>query len=75
VTGDEDIKELERHVAQLGERFDSIRIIVSRQQDGETITVSSGAGNFYAQLGAVRDWLIRQDAKSQEHARQEMDEK
>lgn len=71
--GDEDIKEIERHVAQLGERFDSIRIIASRNQDGKTITCSSGSGNFYAQLGSVRDWVIRQDAQSKEHARQEME--
>lgn len=72
--GDEDLKEIERHVAQLGERFDSIRIIASRQQDGKTITCSSGAGNFYAQLGSVHDWLIRQDAQSKEHARKEMED-
>lgn len=70
--GDDDLKEIERHVAQLGEHFESIRIIASRNQDGKTITCSSGAGNFYAQLGSVRDWLVRQEAQSQEHARQEM---
>ena len=71
--GDEDLKEIERHVAQLGEHFESIRVIASRNQDGKTITYSSGAGNFYAQLGSVRDWLVRQEARSREHARREME--
>lgn len=58
---DEEVRIVERHVAQLGEHFQSVRIIATRHQDGNTITVTSGSGNWYAQVGSVRDWVTQQD--------------
>lgn len=69
MTGDEEIQILERHVAQLGEHFQSVRIITTRHQDGQTFTVTSGAGNFHAQVGSVREWMMRQDERVLENER------
>lgn len=58
---DQDLRELERHCSQLGEHFDSVRIIATVHRNGVTESCSFGAGNFYAQMGAVREWVSRRD--------------
>jgi len=58
---DPDLRELERHVSQLGEHFDSVRIIATVHKNGMTESFSFGAGNFYAQMGAVREWVSRRE--------------
>ena len=70
---DDDIRILERHVAQLGEHFQSVRIITTSHQDGNTFTATSGAGNFYAQIASVREWLMRQDERVVHHERKMLD--
>ncbi len=71
MSDDQDMRELERHVAQLGERFDSVRIIAMSHRDGITYTHSFGSGNFCAQSGAVREWLMRKDEEIRETARKD----
>ncbi len=68
---DKDLAELERHVAQLGERFDTIRIFATTHSGSETFSSTSGGGNLYAQLGQVREWLIRQDEMAKCNARRD----
>jgi hypothetical protein len=52
-------------VKTLSEHCDSVRILVTKHAcDGETDTtaqIDNGAGNFYAQLGQVREWLCIQE--------------
>jgi len=58
---------------KLLEHFDSVRIFVTRH-DGETATTQSyesGGGNFYAQLGQVREWLGIQDQYQREYAKKQ----
>jgi hypothetical protein len=64
-----DLRELERHCSQLGEHFDSVRIIATTHRDGFTVSHSFGAGNFYAQMGAVREWIKRRDEEVMESVR------
>lgn len=64
-----DLRELERHVAQLGERFDSVRIVATSHRDGITQVHSYGAGNFAAQMGATREWLMSRDEELKECVR------
>lgn len=55
---------VERHAGQLGEHFQSVRIFVTRNtEDGEsnTVALDSGCGNFYAQLGQIREWMSIQE--------------
>lgn len=56
-------KMVEELCAKLLEHFDSVRIFVTRHDGEKTNTASfeTGGGNFYAQLGQVREWLEIQD--------------
>lgn len=50
---------VDKHVAQLGEHFDTVRIFVSKHDSVENFTESwtVGAGNFLAQKAQVNEWL------------------
>lgn len=66
---------LKKHVQELGEHFDSVRIFATHTDDNhETAAMDDGRGNLYAQLGQIwewltiqeqyqRNWAIRQDQK------------
>lgn len=59
-------------VTRLSEHCDSVRIFVtSPSNDGSGCTddLSDGAGNFLAQRGQIRDWMLRQDEYVKEHAK------
>lgn len=63
MTEKEQLKAMLREATvKLSEHFDSIRIIGARHAvDGEsdtTVLFDDGAGNFHAQLGSVREWLV-----------------
>lgn len=58
-------------IGKLSEHFDSVRIFVT-VHDGpldETNSYEDGAGNFYAQLGQIREWISIQDQYQREHAK------
>lgn len=63
---DEDLKRfLDRHSTELAEHFDSVRIFVTRHGDrstGTTLATSVGAGNIYAQIGQIQEWVKVQNA-------------
>lgn len=44
--------------ARIGEHCDSVRIIVTKQYNGDDILrMSAGSGNYYAQLASVEAWV------------------
>ncbi len=53
---------VEEAAAKLMENFDSVRIFVTKHDGGREATAAfdTGAGNFYAQLGQVSEWLCIQ---------------
>jgi hypothetical protein len=56
----------------LGEHCDSVQIIAVVHNDkGDDMVVSyaAGSGSLYERIGATREWLIRQDEYTKEHAR------
>lgn len=58
-------------VTKLSDHFDSIHVFVT-QHDGasdQTQCYESGAGNFYAQLGQIREWLCIQDQYQRQYAK------
>lgn len=65
---DEDDAILCGHVAQLLEHFESVRVFVTRSVRGDdgpaSLGGSQGGGNFYAQIGQVREWLVQQDHRA-----------
>jgi len=52
---------LRRHAVQLGEHFSSVRIIATQLQADGTRKFQAGAGDYYAQRGAVRAWLVEEE--------------
>lgn len=64
---------LKKYCTHLIEHFSSVRIIATRHRSetNDTVACSSGAGDYYSQIGAVRDWLIRQDERTKENVRNE----
>ena len=63
-----------QHVSQLSEHFDTVQIFVTRheamREDG-TVNACCGAGNFYARLGQVREWSVKQDEVARDSMRAE----
>lgn len=71
---DADIERVQKVVDELIEHFDSVQILVTRVETGElngTVTLSLGAGNWYARYGQVKDWMIKIDERSRESIRNE----
>lgn len=57
---------------ELAEHFDSVTILCSRHEGSRgTRTVAKGAGNWHAQFGIVREWLIDHEEDIREAARRE----
>jgi hypothetical protein len=60
---------LQRHVTALMEHCDSVRIFVTvNERDGE-VSCTEGSGSFKAQMGHVREWIIRQEENVRLHTR------
>lgn len=60
---------------EMAEYSDSIRIVVTYEKGGGVTTCYTvGSGSIYAQLGAVREWLIQQDEASRIEVRKEHNE-
>jgi hypothetical protein len=69
-TKDRDLDLVEKHATELSEYFDSVRIFVTRHDGTKgTVHLTKGRGNFYAQYGHVREWLIQMDTETDRVAR------
>lgn len=55
-------KLLEKAATHLGEHFDAVVILATRQDGKLTRTTSHGVGNYHARVGMARDYAIRADA-------------
>lgn len=64
-------KIIEEHVARLSEHFDAVQIFTSSvEQGGEnTVSFTSGAGNWHARHNQAREWVDYHDEKNRERAR------
>lgn len=50
---------LEKHAAILGEQFESVTIFgVVNRGDGVYGRMSRGAGNWFSQYGAIKEWVL-----------------
>lgn len=62
---DKEIVELDKRISEASARImelgDSVRIFVTRYspETGQTVHMSMGAGNWYAQESQVREWLMQ----------------
>ena len=71
---DPKLKEPERHVSQLGEHYDSVRIVATAHHDGDPYSHSFGAGNYYALYGAIIEWLQNRDEASRQSCTPKMED-
>ena len=64
---------LEAITAKLAEHFDSVRIVATRQTGNgqNTAVFTTGSGNYFAQLGSVKEWVVKQDELSRIEQREE----
>lgn len=68
----EDMELVKKHVAQLGEFFDTVQIFTSRHMPGDdagTVTVNRGSGNWCARYGQITEWVKYEDERIRSHAR------
>lgn len=49
---------------RLSQHFDSVRIFVTRFDGEHTLSTNTGRGNWYAQYGQIREWIVRADERS-----------
>ena len=71
---DRDLELVKQHVEQLGEHFDSVQIFVTRHEAGEldgTININTGAGNWFARYGHIRNWINTEEAISADRAQRD----
>lgn len=58
-------KELQEICERMSEHVDSIRIMVTTHENGQTTCDSFGMGNWYAQKASVEEWLKRGEQQDQ----------
>lgn len=71
-----DVERLKKSALELGEHFDTVQIFCTRHQseseeDTGTVNINYGLGNWFARLGFVKDWVIRQDEYTRAHCRKQ----
>lgn len=60
--------------SKLGEHFNSVRIIATRESGQDTEVFTSGSGNYFAQLGSVMEWVEKQRGQARMEKRDEWGE-
>jgi hypothetical protein len=67
---------LNKAVHELGEHFQAVRIFASTTdgcKDGEALRVTTGTGNWFAQYGQVKHWVIGEEESTREQYRKAND--
>lgn len=72
---DKMIREIDAFIAKIGERCHSVRFFcVIPKGDSETTIYTVGNGDFFSQIGSIREWVMRQDEQTKCEARKEFNE-
>ena len=77
MTPGEEVEVLKAAVARLSEHFETVRIFVTRQhrkeEDDEQPTghITWGCGNWFAQFGQIRCWLLKEEEGERMRVREE----
>lgn len=68
-----DMAIVQKHVDDLGEHFDSVQIFVTahRPDDGGTVHVNMGSGNWFTRFGQVETWVTREKERTRKEVREE----
>jgi hypothetical protein len=66
------IELIEKCIAMIGEHCTSVRLIaVLPAGKGDSTIYTTGSGDFYSQIGAVKEFVIRQDEFSKIRTRED----
>jgi hypothetical protein len=71
MTPEDNLAKVREHVEALGEFFDTVQIFVTRDEDHATHSVHLGAGNWFARLGQVTEWVTKEDECSRSSVHKE----
>lgn len=78
MNNDELSEVVNRHLIMLREHFDAVHIVATREAEGDQesrVTFSMGKGSIYERLGAMRDYVLKQDERTRIQAgREDRDE-
>lgn len=77
MSSESDMELVKKHAEGLGDHFDSVQIFVTRHepaQEGGTVNINYGSGNYFTRYGHIADWMIRQDERSRKRVREEQEE-
>lgn len=67
MASDDDVEALRVAVANLTDRFDTVQVFATRStmDDGGTVNVNWGHGNWFARFGQVKWWIDHQEFSHQ----------
>jgi hypothetical protein len=57
----------------LTEHFDTVQILTTYQEDGNTFRCFKGAGNLYARIGMVHEFLLRERLLTEKEERDKLE--
>lgn len=52
-----DSQQIDKAINLLSDHFDTVQIFCTRTENGQTVHVTMGVGNWFARYGHVIDWL------------------
>lgn len=69
-------EQIDKALQNLREYFETVQILCTSllPDDGKTRFWQRGSGNWFARVGQIKDWIIRQDEESRCEVRREQQE-
>lgn len=64
---------LQKALDSLTEHFESVTISVTHLSEGITHSQVVGSGNYFARIGAINEWLLREEERNRCKIRDEYD--
>jgi len=67
---DEELALLDKHLAMLSEHYPNVHIFANRMNDdGSTVSVQRGIGNWHARIGQMKAFIIYEDERYRQQLR------
>jgi hypothetical protein len=58
----EDFDRLSAALHSLGEHYDTVQIFISNHEEGATMSLGEGVGNWFARFGQIKVWIVQNEA-------------
>ena len=61
-----ELDRLQKAIDQLAEHYDTVHVFATRYNphEGTTMTVNKGCGNYYARMGQVQEWMVKNNEEA-----------